>query len=834
MKCTEFIDLALAIFDKRQSAFERYAYEVDWLQQRRVKWSSNKIRIGVIGVTSSGKSTLINAILGDQLLSMAVKPSSSQLVSCSKGDKRRAIISIKNSQDIILEGKHLNLGNMKKYSDENENRHNKENVTDIQLITPSFDLGDDTLLIDSAGLDAYKLESHEKLSLEVLLPTIDMCIFVTTLKTNSDEKTLAVLNVIAKHKCPLVIVQNMLDSIEPSADGKKTKEMVAHEHKKRLQRIVDASNIVDKSSVSIIQVSAIHAMRARCQNKREERESHYKEFIQLMNDMIKAFIPKIDKERCTSAFSRYSQLVADEEMKTSGVMVVAPKFKYEGVKERLHRDYNVVYSSVDKEISNLSAKEILNSKTEKGSRGYSSIFSAVLHQSDNACELTKDNVDHKIDMIKTTVKKCEENILDIISDFNKELSNTAKILGMPLRDLVKIERLETISEPQKVMESKTRYWKEEKSGFGGGAARFFGKIFDRKDWGYEEVPYTVKELDSTRTSEELIKYIDRAQRVYKQSIDGWIKNIHSLIENFDAEIDRYYDSFMERQKKIEEAEDVLWIISELKKLLSIFDMGGKDIDRYPVSVSKNLGEDSPKLFQVPLSGYQIGLLNISQMVLHKATQQSLNHCIQAVQAPQRAIIIGWDVECLRNFVIRFFGAVLSEENCLALEKSGTLIVEDILFLFSPDVNHLKQIQNENAPASFYILINAQQDGAARNQISKLILKDNVKTNDRIFFVVQDFDSLITSSGVQEMKANIYEYYDEFGINRQKGIVLINDDNPVYNIAFTQSQLEPCSSIADEQALLMHLQNRFKFLFNSKVSNIVAELIRVERKEWAAG
>ncbi len=38
------------------------------------------------------------------------------------------------------------------------------------------------LLIDSPGLDAYGLENHEKLTLENLLPTIDVCIFVTTLK----------------------------------------------------------------------------------------------------------------------------------------------------------------------------------------------------------------------------------------------------------------------------------------------------------------------------------------------------------------------------------------------------------------------------------------------------------------------------------------------------------------------------------------------------------------------------------------------------------------------------------------------------------------------------
>ncbi|KUO74926.1 MAG: hypothetical protein APF81_08210 [Desulfosporosinus sp. BRH_c37] len=804
MKCTKFIDSALEVFHKRPSTFKRYEYEVDWLEQRKVKWSNNKIRIGVIGVTSSGKSTLINAILGDQLLSMAVKPSSSQLVSCSKGDESKAIICFKNSQDITLQGKQLNLENIKKYSDENENRHNKENVSDIQLITPSFDLGDDVVLIDSAGLDAYKLENHEKLSLEILLPTIDMCIFVTTLKTNSDEKTRTVLNAIAKHKCPLVIVQNMLDSVEPSADGRKTKEMVALEHKKRLQRVIDASNIDEKSSVSIIQVSAIYAMKARCQNIKEEKDSHYKEFKLLMNDMIKTFIPKIDDERCNSAFSRYRELIAEEEKKTSGVMIAPPKFKYEGIKESLHRDFEKTKNELFKEISNLTSKNISGS-----------------------IDLTKDNVDYKINNLKLIVKKCEENILIIISTFNKKLSDSARILDIPLRDLVKFERLETISEPQRIIESKTQYRKEKKSSFGAGLARGAGWLFGKDDWGYEQVPYTVKELDKTRTTEELRKYIERAHRVYNQVIDGWIRGLQAPIKNIDVEIDRLYLSFIERQKRIEEAEDVLWVIGQLKKILLTFSTGEKIINRTTISTPA-VQEDSLNLSQVTLSGYQMGLLEISRMVLNMAAQQSLKHCLQVAQAPKKAVVMGWDIECIKNFMLRFIGVLFSEESYATLEKSGKVLIEDNLCILCPDDKQLKQLQKEYTATTFYIMVNAQQDGSAKNQISKLLLKDNVKNTDRIFFVVQDFDSLIASDGVMEMKSNLLDYYDEFEIKGQKGIVLINDDNPIYNTAFAQSQLEPCKNIGDEQELLKQLQEKFRFLFDSKVSNVVGDLIRNER------
>jgi len=840
MKCTEFIDSALVILNKRESTYKRYEYEVDWLQQRKVKWSSNKIRIGVIGVTSSGKSTLINAILGDQLLSMAVKPSSSQLVSCSKGNESKAIISFKDSQEITLKGKQLNLENIKKYSDENENRYNKKNVTEIQLITPSFDLGEDVVLIDSAGLDAYKLESHEKLSLEVLLPTIDMCIFVTTLKTNSDEKTRTVLNAIAKHNCPLLIVQNMLDSVEPSADGKKTKEMVAQEHKKRLQRIIDVSNIADKSSVKIIQVSAIYAMKARCQNQIEKKESHYKEFKQLMNDMIKAFIPKIDEGRCNSAFTRYKQLISDEEMKTSGAMIEPPEFRYEGVKQRLYENLEATHNALIKEVSKLTAKDINSTKPKKrGREGFFSAFSAgifsILEGTEfgGGTDLTDENVDHKIDQVKAIVKECEENILNIISNFNSELSNTAKLLDIPLRDLVKFKRLETISEPQKIIESKTHYRREKKSGPLAFVGRGLGWLFNEDDWGYEDVPYTVKELDKTRTAEELKKYIERAQQAYKHLIDGWHRGLHAPIENIDTEIDRFYDSFMERQKKIEQAEDVLWVISELKKLLLTFGIAEKIIDHTNVAKSVNVSEDSIRLSQIALSRYQMGLLTISRMILHQVTQQTLKHCLKSVEAPQKKIIMGWDINCMQNFALRFLGVLFCEDSYSNLEKTGEILIKNNLFILCPNVTHLDKLHQESSSATLFILVNAQQDGSAKNQISKLTLKDNVKTHDRVFFVVQDFDSLIASDGVQEMKSNLQEYYDEFEINEQKGNVLINDDNPIYNMAFTQSQLEPCNNLADEQALLKELKERFEFLFDNKVSNVVADLIRSERKEEAA-
>ena len=63
MNSIDLIDKAIAILSSNNNLYNRYESEIKLLNQRKEQWQSDKIRIGVIGVTSSGKSTLINAIL---------------------------------------------------------------------------------------------------------------------------------------------------------------------------------------------------------------------------------------------------------------------------------------------------------------------------------------------------------------------------------------------------------------------------------------------------------------------------------------------------------------------------------------------------------------------------------------------------------------------------------------------------------------------------------------------------------------------------------------------------------------------------------------------------
>ena len=246
---------------------QRYTSDLNWLNTWENLWKSDRIRVGVVGVTSSGKSTLINALLGDNLLSVAVRPSSSQLVSCSSAKERSATVYFLNGDKKII-GDTAQLKDLiKQYSDENYNQRNKKQVAQLELSTPNFDLGEDVLLVDSPGLDATGYEAHEKLTLETLLPTVDIVVFVTTVKSEVDRKMKQTLDTIAKYNCPVMIVQNMLDAVRPSVDGRKSAADVAKERMNRVFLAVEQSGIKNKNEVRISQISAINAMHYRCKSK---------------------------------------------------------------------------------------------------------------------------------------------------------------------------------------------------------------------------------------------------------------------------------------------------------------------------------------------------------------------------------------------------------------------------------------------------------------------------------------------------------------------------------------------------------------------------------------
>ncbi|MDR1080098.1 MAG: dynamin family protein [Deltaproteobacteria bacterium] len=236
---------------------------------RRVE--DNYITVGIIGITSSGKSSVINAMMGRRLLVQRVRPSSNIIVNSliSHGSSVRVEICFAGKESEIHEsegsGSEVDggLGELlKKYSDESENEGNGLGVELIKIWTPEFRLGDGVMMADTPGLKAYSFPKHEELTWAFLAPMVDVAVFLCTAKSESDADHRKYLKRLKDYGKDTVVVQNMKDSVEPElGEGgavRKTREENLLTLRKRLARNV-AGVFGEGGLPPIYQVSAKEA-----------------------------------------------------------------------------------------------------------------------------------------------------------------------------------------------------------------------------------------------------------------------------------------------------------------------------------------------------------------------------------------------------------------------------------------------------------------------------------------------------------------------------------------------------------------------------------------------
>lgn len=69
-----------------------------YLRERKRFWSARTWRVGLMGITSAGKSTVVNGFFGAKLLPARVKPSSNVLILSRRGPGPRGIIHYSNGR----------------------------------------------------------------------------------------------------------------------------------------------------------------------------------------------------------------------------------------------------------------------------------------------------------------------------------------------------------------------------------------------------------------------------------------------------------------------------------------------------------------------------------------------------------------------------------------------------------------------------------------------------------------------------------------------------------------------------------------------------------------
>ena len=799
------IDLLTQLEEIIRKQPEFCSKELHWIDNRKNDWSSDRIRVGVVGVTSSGKSTLINAILGTDILSSAVAPSSGQLVCCSYGDTPRIVVHFEDGNSRILEGKSYSQEALAQYSDERYNPKNQKGVLSIELTSPLFDLGKDVLLVDSPGLDAFGLEAHEQLTLESLVPTIDACIYVTTMKTNSDRKTREILNTVGRYHCPIVIVQNMLDAVRPSPSGDKTRDQVAHDHWMRMKRIVDGSEIEDKEDVRIIQLSAEYAKQWRAavnrgvqpkRSKEDFEKSNYSAFVQAVDSILESQRPRIELQRFISVRNCIAELLSSIESKINRPAAPCPEqFAFEDLQlqarqheEKITAAIDLIFQDYDTEAKKILDEVLPKNPSLRSLRDLSERLKKIY---------TKRPLDQLLADTNSAVNRLASDLTSLVSAHNSFVKRAADMLHIPDRDLFAPVVLHAFRDIKAEKKSERVAHLVEDSGLWGKAKRFFGGLFG-SDAGYHTEYRDEVVVDQEKTVENLLRRLTEAREKYASTMDTWSqKTLRYSLGAIQQAIDAEEQSFNQKRAAVVEVERLASLVTALKQLMDQITENTPEA-AHAASPDADAGFSTPTK-SVEVSPYIGTMLHLSRYALrlqHQSITESLVH--QMGCETYTPIIISWDPGSTEEFLLQ---AGIDKPEIL---KSPTSVPK-------------------GSRRCLFILVNTIQYGAALKQLAALQLNAALTRNDAVVWVVQDFQELLNGECAAEGLNRMGELSERLELPCKSVIYLLHQ-NPIYNLAFLKFQFNrDCRQAL--HGLIRELQTKYEVYTSEKVENQLGEILR---------
>ncbi len=786
----DIINQTLAVLNTSASVSARYKAKIDLLEERKERAMQNTYRMGVIGVTSSGKSTLINSLLNEDLLPSAVIPSSSQLVSCRRGDSRCGVIYFEDKKPQNLSSQRLTPQIIKKFGEEQSNPHNRKKVKQIEIFTQNFPFDKDLILVDSPGLDAYGFEGHEQLTLHTMLPSIDFCLFITTCKTNSDSKTKSVLNTIAQYDKPVIIIQNMIDSVKPSLnnDGtiRKTDTEVADEHRQRVKKIVDESKI--QSQVVILQYSAVWAREGQRKHRSDLfRKSGYNELVSTIKETFCQLKPKVENKRIVFLKQELEKIISEARNDGAGSLVPMGKFEFEGVISETENEFKTFRKQIDNHL-----EVLVDAASKISSRNF--ISEGDIKEAKQKCSRCTSN----ISSIQTSAFAIIENLCNRLHLSTTEVFNE-QCYFPTVNNVPSLHHTTKKIRKEGVLESIKRIW---------------GKFTGNDDLGYE----IVSDIDVQATKESICNYLRNAYTLYSSAISKWVNNVNKAIERLETEIGKLEIEYTNRIERALETKVYLDIADRLESIVS--NISVVPIPSETISSSNSNKEHIVKR-EIPKLSYDISRLSfvvsdkIHRIIFEKTVPQNDN--------PDN-IIIGWDSLCIQNFIRRNLGKDVPGTN----NESFTIGKQNYKLFYNLSTTD-KIHRSASLYCNVFILISALQHGHALSQLVNSQIKEFIKKSDNLYIVVQDFQEIVNAQVVYEALTSLRIIESKLGFD-SKPTFLIMHSNPVYNLAAieTQQKKKLGATIVqnDEQTILNSLQkSSFGFLCSTLDSESIISIIK---------
>ncbi len=768
---------------------------IQWLEDRLSIWSQPNWRVGMIGVTSSGKSTLINALLGDKLLPSGVRPSSNTLVMCAHGDRKEAVVHFENSS----KASHIHQSiaeNLSRYSDEAHNPGNTYGVAQIDLYCPDFLPGKGISLVDTPGLDAHGYDSHETLTMKTFMPTIDLAIFVTTAKANADQQVVSYLADIAHAGKPIILVQNMVDTIEPKlgAGGsvERSREDVARQHLDRLRNI--SREAFGDLRHQVIQVSAMRAL------ENDLQGSGLTDLCENLRFELQYLAPSMET-------GRKRQLI--QELKT-----VIPKD--ENVPDDGYQKRRL--TQIDQTFEHINAAQ----------KKISGDFNAILNSHRSAkAQLFKDARDVSEQGAARRFFKRLENWQEIlVQDIHKyvqsvsdEIARIAAILNLPEREyrmqgLMRSNRPDDFSVPTSVQENRTV---RERRGFFSGVARFFGV------GGYEVVYEKKTVLDRIRF-QEMVRTFATGEVSWAEGCQSGLGVLHTWLKQLGEEANRQKQMCRESLQVWQSIHERQKVRAALVPILAELQKDNPTVQGGPNEIRKaRYAWDGRCLIKTHRS--VLDCLRLGALIAGCRFTAARDACLKrAGKTFAKTIILGWDADALHRFLSRFWSDnvrypdhLLSKgcnpEQSIIVGQMGSKKGRPEL----PGAYH-------TADTAVFLLLDAEQPGATQSALARATeILEWLKPCKDMILCMQSARAFkrsgkLDQASFAEAVGTLIQATAAFNLTWRG--MLVNDDDIALSVIADVLLCQPPLHLSDERAVIRSLSGVAD-------ENVVAGVLR----EW---
>jgi ribosome biogenesis GTPase A len=239
--------------------------------------TTERFQLAALGQFKRGKSTVLNALLGQSVLPMGVVPVTAIPTfpeSAPTPSKRVTYISGK-VEEFRPKGKEALCDKLTTFVTEEANPRNVLNVARVDVFIPAELLERGVVLIDTPGVGSTHL--HQTAAADAVLPECDAALFVVSPDPPITEVEINYLARIRETVARLIIVLNKIDIVE------------SHEREKAITFLRDA--LVDHAGLDpftpIFSLSARDALRAKKSDNTEgfaasgfaELEKHLVQFL---------------------------------------------------------------------------------------------------------------------------------------------------------------------------------------------------------------------------------------------------------------------------------------------------------------------------------------------------------------------------------------------------------------------------------------------------------------------------------------------------------------------------------------------------------------------------